>query len=183
MADLIITENYLKENGLVNDNTDMKVITPIIILVQDLYIHPILGSDLYDEIQTQINASTPNTTDAVSANNQTLLDRFVLPCMLWFTLCEVTPSMKYRYMNKGIMVKNSENSQPADLQEIKFLMDKWKNNAEVYAQRTTNFLRNNTDTYPLYIANTDCDDIKPNKNNFQSSIFLDDDSDECNIYG
>jgi hypothetical protein len=75
-------------------------------------------------------------------------------------------------MNKGIMVKNSENSAAADLSEIKFLMDKWKNNAEVYAQRTTNFLKANTTTYPLYIANSDCDDIQPNKNNDTSSLFL-----------
>lgn len=182
MADLIITERYLKENGLVNDNAEMKVITPMIVLVQDLYIHPILGSDLYNEIQEQINDSTAGTTDAVSAANQTLLDRYILPCILWYTLCEVTPAMKYRYMNKGIMVKNSENSQPADLQEIKFLMDKWKNNGEVYAQRTTNFLRANTTTYPLYCANTDYDDIKPNKNNYQSSIFLDDTSCDCEDY-
>jgi hypothetical protein len=176
MADLIITEKYLKENGLVNDNTSMKVITPMIVLVQDLYIHPILGSDLYNQIQTQIN------TSAVSSDSQTLLDRYVLPCILWYTLCEATPAMKYRYMNKGVMVKNSENSQPADLQEIKWLMDKWRNNAEVYAQRTTNFLKANTTTYPLYIANTDCDDIRPNKNNYQSSIFLDDNSEDCEGY-
>lgn len=173
MADLIITERYLKENGLVNDNADMKVITPIIVLIQDLYIHNILGTDLYNEIQTQIN------TDSVSADNQTLLDRHILPCMLWYTLCECTPAFKYRYMNKGVMVKNSDNSQPADLGEIKFLMDKWRNNAQVYHDRAIRFLKANRTTYPLYDANTDCDDIKPDKTGFGTSLYLPDDSEDC----
>jgi hypothetical protein len=166
MPDIIITENYLKQNSIVQDNTDMKLITPTIVLVQDIYIHPILGTDLYNSIQSQINAGS------VSTANQTLLDSYVLPTMIWYLLHECTPVFKYRYMNKGIMVKNSENSAAADLSEIKFLMDKWKNNAEVYAQRTTNFLKANTTTYPLYIANNDCDDIQPNKNNYTSSLFL-----------
>lgn len=136
MSNLIITQQYLKENGLINDNVDMKVITPTIILVQDIYIHPILGTDLYNEVQQQITDSTPNTVDAVSADNQTLLDNYVLPCMLWYTLCEATPAFKYRYMNKGIMVKNSDNSQPADLGEIKWLMDRWVEWAKPYPLRS-----------------------------------------------
>ena len=173
---LIITEYYLKQNSIVNENSDMKIITPTIILVQDIYIHPILGSDLYDEIQTQITTSTVGTVDAVSAANVTLLDNYILPTMLWFILCECTPVFKYRYMNKGVMVKNSENSAPADLAEIKFLMDRWKNNAEVYAERCTAFLKCNTDTYPLYCANPDGNDIKPNKTNYTNSLYLDPDS-------
>jgi hypothetical protein len=167
MADLIITENYLKQSSIINDNADMKVITPTVILVQDLYIHPILGTDLFNEIKTQISNSS------VSATNQTLLDDYILPTMVWYLLCECTPVFKYRYMNKGIMVKNSENSQPADLTEIQYLMDKWKNNAEAYAQRATNFLIRYSTTYPLYLANFESDEIKPNMNNYTSGLFLD----------
>lgn len=176
MPNLIITEKYLKESSIINDNTDMKVITPTIQLVQDIYIHPILGTDLYEEILQQIEDSTEDTNDAVSAANVELLDKYILPTILWYTLCECTPVFKYRYMNKGIMVKNSDNSSAADLGEIKFLMDKWKNNAELYAQRTTRFLKNNTDDYPLYIENTDCHKIKPNKTNFTGSLYLDPDA-------
>jgi hypothetical protein len=176
MSALIISENYLKEYSIINNNADMKVITPTIQLVQDIYIHPILGSDLYDEIITQINSNT------VTSLNQTLLDSYVIPCMLWYVLCECTPVFKYRYMNKGVMVKNSENSTPADLNEIQFLMDKWKNNAEVYAERITKYLRKNASSYPEYTSNPDYDDIKPNKSNYETGIYLDDSSDDdCNI--
>lgn len=177
MSALFISENYLKEYSIINNNADMKVITPTIQLVQDIYIHPILGTALYNDIITNLNANT------LSTDYQTLLDSYVIPCMLWYTLCECTPVFKYRYMNKGVMVKNSDNSQPADLNEIQFLMDKWKNNAELYAERITKFLRVNIATYPLYTQNFTYDKIQPNKTNFQTGIWLDDgdDRDWCNI--
>lgn len=176
MPSLIITERYLKENSVINDNADAKVITPTIFIVQDLYIHPILGTDLYEEIQTQVAA------DNVSAANQTLLDNYILPCLVQYVLCECSPVFQYRYMNKGVMQKSSDNSQPVDLGVIKYMMEKWKNNAESYAQRATKFLCANSDDYPLYIANTDADDIQPNKNNFNSSLFLEDDDCDCPGY-
>lgn len=169
MRDFItFSENYLKEVSVINDNVDAKTITPIIILVQDKYLHPILGSDLFDEIKEQIQTSTE------SADNVALLDNYIMPVIHWYVLKESTPAFKYKYMNKGIMVKNSDNSSAADLSEIKFLMDQWDNNAKWYAERLTKFLDNNTDIYPLYCANPDCDDIQPNKTNYRTSIYLGD---------
>jgi hypothetical protein len=87
-------------------------------------------------------------------------------------------------MNKGVMIKNSENSQPADLTEIQFLMDRAKNKAEELAERTTRFLRHNSSTYPLYTANAQYDEIRPNRNNYTGGIFVGDlrsDEDDCNI--
>ena len=175
MSALILTENYLKEYSIINGNTDMKVITPTIQLVQDIYVHPLIGTKLYNEIIGQIDNNTVTTL------NQTLLDSYIIPTMLWYLLCECTPVFKYRYMNKGVMVKNSDNSQPADLNEIQFLMDKWKNNAELYAERVTRFLRKNIADYPLYYQNMYYDEIKPNMTNFNTGIFLDD-MDERDFY-
>lgn len=172
-TNLIITEEYLKESSVINGNADMKVITPTIVLVQQIYIEDLLGTKLYNEILLQIQNGN------VSAQNQTLLDNYVLPCMLYYVLCECTPVFKYRYANKGVTIKNSENSQPADLQEILFLMDKWRNNAEKLAEKCTKFLLNNTTTYTLYLANTELDETQPNVNNITSGLSLDDPYDDC----
>ena len=168
MSNLIISENYLKEKSVINGNADMKVITPTIQLCQDKYIKPILGTDLYDQILSEIGSST------VTAENVTLLDNYILPALMWYILCEVTPVFKYRYANKGIQVNSSENSQSASLDEIQWLMDKWRNNAEWYGQQATKFLREESDStnYPLYLENDDCYKIKPIKNNFTSGLYL-----------
>jgi hypothetical protein len=173
MADfLTYTSDYLKTNGLLNTNIDPTVITPIIILVQDKYLHPILGTDLFSEIKTQIIAGS------LTGANTTLLDDHIEKVMLWYVLCEAAPAIKYQYMNKGVMVKSGDNLAAADLQEIQWNMANWKNNAEMYAERLTRFLAAKTTTYPLYLANNDCDDIRPNKTNYTSSLWLGDDDDE-----
>jgi hypothetical protein len=176
MASLIISENYLKEYTNINKNVDMTILTPILQEVQDFYIIPLLGTNLYNEVLGQVTAST------VTALNQTLLD-LVVPCMLHYAKMEAMPDMKYRLMNKGVMIKNSENSSAADLAEIQFLMDRSKNKAEIYAQRVTNYLNRYVSSYPLYISNSERDEIMPNKNNFTSGIMIDDGDDyDCDNY-
>jgi hypothetical protein len=103
--------------------------------------------------------------------------------MLHYAKMEAMPDMKYRLMNKGVMIKNSENSSAADLAEIQFLMDRSKNKAEIYAQRVTNYLNRYVSSYPLYISNVERDEIMPNRNNFTSGIMIDDnDCDDCYKY-
>lgn len=176
---LWITEDYVKDNTILNENIDWRLAQPILILVQDQYIHPILGTALFDEIADEIYANS------VSANNQTLLNRYIRKTIMWYLLSELVPILKYRMRNKGVMTSNSENSQPATLEEIQKLQSDFKNKAEWYAEMCTKFLRENSSTYTNYFANTvNSDDLVPNGNNFTSSIFLDDNCDECknNLY-
>lgn len=46
---LFISESYLKNNSLIDDNVDQRIILPSIITAQDMRSHPILGTPLYDE--------------------------------------------------------------------------------------------------------------------------------------
>ena len=73
---LWMSETYFKDNSILNDNVDWKVVQPIMIMVQDQYIHPVLGSDLFDEIADQIYNNN------VSALNQTLLNLYIRKCII-----------------------------------------------------------------------------------------------------
>lgn len=170
---IMMGETYLKQASIINDNADMKVITPTIEDVQRLYIEDLLGTQLYNSILSQIAANT------VTSLNQTLLDNYILPCMKFYVLCECTPAFKWRYMNKGVMVKNSENSSPADTQEVLYLMDKWKNNAEKLAQKCTAYLVSKSATYPLYVANTETYESQPNIQNYTGGLYLRDSDLDC----
>ena len=178
---LWMTEDYFKENSVLNDNVDWRLVQPIMIMVQDQYIHPLLGTDLFDTIADEIYASS------VSTENETLLNLYLRKVILYYTLAELGKVLKYRYQNKGVMVRNSENSQPASLEEVQEMYDYWKNKAEWQAERATKFLRENasSSTYPDYYAQiVTGDDIIPNSTNFTSSLYLDDDRDSCkeNLY-
>jgi len=168
---LFITETFLKKHSNIDGNVDTKYITPVIELVQDLYVLPILGTALYDEIAAQIVA------DNVSAANQTLLNDHVQKAMLYYVLAEGLPSFNYKIENKSVATKTSDNSQPVDISIIHSEVARYKNLAEMYAQRTTRFLRANVSStlYTAYNnAGDDFDTIQPTTNNYSVGWVLDD---------
>jgi hypothetical protein len=177
-----MTEDYFKDNSVLNENVDWTIVQPIMIMVQDQYIHPILGTDLFDTIADEIYAGT------VSTENETLLNLYLRKVIIYYTLAELAQVLKYRYMNKGVMVRNGENSQPASQEEVQAQYSYWKQKAEWQSERATKFLRENATTtvYADYYASViTSDDILPNSTNFTTSIFLDNgDCNECkdNIY-
>jgi hypothetical protein len=173
MATLFVTEEYLKKNSLINDNVDMDVVVPVLIKIEDMFIQPIIGTGLFNELKTQIEASTaPDYNSAVTSLNRTLLE-LIRKCMVWYFMSEAPLAFTFRFMNKGVMKKSSDNSTPAELSEINNLMDKYKNDAEWYAERITNHLKENSADYPLYSnPGSGCDTIRPNTTNYTCGMNL-----------
>jgi hypothetical protein len=174
MANYIFDANYLKQSTVINDNVDDKLISQAILDVQRMHIEELLGTALYSQIMTQIAANS------VSANNQTLLDNYVVPCMRQYVLAECAWMFQYKFWNKGILTSSSDNSQTVDFSTIKFIMDQYRNKAEKLAEICTKYLRDNTATYTLYLSNTEPYQVQPNKNNYTTGLFLDSDEQTCN---
>lgn len=174
---LFITENFVKENSPVNGNVDDKYIRSTIDICQRMYILPILGTALYDEITTEISANS------VSADNVTLLEDYIQDALLYYTLSEAISLMVYKMENKSIVKKNSDNSTPIDSYEVAALRDSFRDKAEFFANRATKYLLENATSskYATFLdAGSGVDTIHPNKNNYKSGWVLDD---EVNING
>jgi hypothetical protein len=165
-----LSEATLKAESILQDNVDMKVISPTIYDVQRFYILPILGTSLYNDVSTQIENSN------VSAANQTLLDEYIQPAMIWYCRYELPMNMNYKYFNKSVGVQNADNMTPASMDEIMVIMDRAKNKAEFYAERCTKFLLSNQITYPLYLnqPDADIDTIWAKKTNYTNGMVIGD---------
>jgi hypothetical protein len=165
---LFLSEQTLKQRSVLQENVDMKIVTPTIIEVQEFYILPILGTSLYNELKTQIAANT------VSVANKNLIDNYITNTMIWYMQVELPLSMNYKYFNKSVGVQNADNMQPANMSEIRDLMDEARNKAQVYAERLTKFLLQNTKIYPLYLTQTGVgiDTIFPQRTNYNSGLVL-----------
>lgn len=171
MADVFfISKAYLEEMSVINENTDWKILKPTIIMVQDIYLQKILGTPLYNDLKTKLIA---DITLATYPNEKALIDNYISKALVWYIKMEATMEFKFRYMNKGVMVKNSDNSQPADTNDLKYLMDKWRVNAEMYAQLLTDYLIMNTQTFPKYLEVDDSGMVAKQKN-YTSGIYLQD---------
>jgi hypothetical protein len=166
---LFISETTLKDRSLLQDNVDPKLIRPTIKQAQDMYIEPILGTGLYQELQTQIEDAT------VSVLNAKLLNLYITDCICWYVASEMVMSLGFKMTNKNVLRKNSENSNDASLSELFDLMEYYKNKAQWYAQRVTNYLCENIVDYPLYNnPGSGSDVIQPNGTSYSTGMYLGD---------
>lgn len=168
MADivLLISETYLKEGTILNENADIKVIKPNIKLAQDMYIHTTLGTDLYNQILSQVDANT------LTVANTTLLVDWIKPCLKHFVLYHLGRDLLYKWMNKGIVTKSSDNSSPVDADVLNSIRTEYQDIAQWYRENLIKFLCAHESDYPSYTTNNTSDKLYPRKSGYSSPIYL-----------
>ena len=169
---LFISVNTIKERTGLHSNVDDKLILPEIQTAQDMYILPMLGSNLYERLQDGIVANDLN------ADEITLLDDFVTTTLMYFVLSELPVGLSYQMFNKGIMRKTSDNGLNPDMQELIDVANRYRARAEFYKQRTIKYLRQNAalGKYPQYVNfGVGIDKIRPERDAYQASMWLGDD--------
>ena len=102
MAVLFISETYVKNNSIIDENVDVRLILPSIRDSQELRLHPILGTPFYNDLRDKIAAGTLN------ADEINLLDNYVAPSMLQWTLYECSTSLLFKYRNKSVELKTAK---------------------------------------------------------------------------
>tara|TARA_R100001443_G_scaffold57478_1_gene68199 strand:+ start:1752 stop:2318 length:567 start_codon:yes stop_codon:yes gene_type:complete len=160
---IFISEDKLKSSSTINGNVDAELLKPYLKVAQDLHIHPVLGTDLYNAIQDGIQ----NTS--LTANETTLLNDYIADALTQWTLYEALPFLSYKIMNADIVRKAGENSQSASKDEITFLRDIVRNTAEFYTKRMVDYLRHNNTLFPEYTTNTN-EDMSPTKVSYTSAM-------------
>ena len=129
-------------------------------------IQPIVGSAL--EMVSQVVSGT------TTALNTTLLEDYIQPAMVQWLYYELPMVLAFKYMNKGMVRRTSEESSQMSMDEITRLTDKVKNDAEWYSERITRYLMENRTDYPLFNSPPSAlDTIYPNGTNYNTGMALD----------
>jgi hypothetical protein len=164
---LFIDEQTLKDYSIISDNVDFKQLRPEIITVQDLYIQDIVGSGIYNELKTQIQTNT------VSANNQTLLNDYIQPCLMWRVMAESPLALSFKYANKGVVNKTGENSVMPSMPDMANIIGKYQDRSESYAEKLVNYLIANDTLYPLYLnPGSGVDTVYPRRRSFTTGFAM-----------
>src|SRR5687767_3058090 len=112
---LFISESKLKARSLIGANVDMKVIRPIVFMVQDRYLHPILGTALLRDLDDMLGDNDGILTSSAYA---TLMQEFIHPCLIWYIQGELHKFNTAKIAGKGTITKNSDNQQPLTMSEL-----------------------------------------------------------------
>jgi hypothetical protein len=164
---LFISEQFLKDNTVINDNVEFKQLRPVIMAAQDMQIQEAIGSALFAELKAQVIAST------VTSLNNTLITDYIQPALLYWCLAEAPLVITYKLANKGMVTHNSENQSPASMNEVNYMAKQYRAKAEWYTNRITEYLLLNEQSYPLFM---ECPPhgIAARQNQFTTSLFIGD---------
>lgn len=175
---LLISDQMIKDRTTIHGNIDPKLLYPNIKVAQDLYIHPILGTALYNKLLNAISDGTIISLPA-NANYKTLIDRYIVDALMYYTLSELPIPMSYQFWNKGVLRKQGENTELPSMSELLELGSKYRNWAESYGNRLRLYLRQNASTlFPEYLnPGTGEDDINPQNKTFTMPVWLGGDGD------
>ncbi|QDP49141.1 MAG: hypothetical protein Unbinned706contig1001_20 [Prokaryotic dsDNA virus sp.] len=172
---LLITADYYKRNSVVNLNVDEELIHPQIIKAQNMNIERVLGSNLFNTLLEQVSLSN------VEPRMVTLLEDYIQPALVEWVTYTALPYFNFKITNKSVAKKSSDNSTPSELNEVNFLRQDIRDDAEYLSDRLTKYLQASLDVFPEYDTNnSDYDDIKPVKNNFFSGIYLSNNNNNTN---
>lgn len=165
---LLILPSVLKDRTQMHTNTDDKLIYPTIKVVQDMYIMPLLGTALFNKIQSEIEA------DTLAGNYKDLMDDFLIDCICWLTISELPDTINFQFWNGGVGSIQPEEVTNAELGTLYNLKNKYKNYAEHYMKRARLYLLENASTlFPEYRNNpTGIDSVLPDQTSYTNPIYL-----------
>jgi hypothetical protein len=153
---LFINRTDLIRNSIMDGNISTDKFIQFIKIAQEIDVQQIMGTDLYNGLSDAM----PNIEDAGNERWKKILDDYIVPMLIWYAQSNYYPFAAYQVKQGGVFKHTSENSVSVDKNEVDFLVEKARTNAEWYSRRFIDFMCFNETTYPEYTSNTN-DDIYP----------------------
>jgi hypothetical protein len=144
---LLITRDDIVRLTALNGNTDVDKYIQFVKIAQDIHIQNYLGTKLLQKIQADIIAGT------LSGNYESLVETYVKPMLIHWSLVEYLPFAAYTIANKGVYKHSSENSENVEKNEVDFLIEKERQIAQHYTERFIDYIVFNNDLFPEYTLN------------------------------
>lgn len=156
MKALFISREDLVRYTPISGNLDFDRVVQYVEIAQDIHVHEILGSKLYEKLQADILGST------LTGDYLTLVNTYIKPTLAQYALLEFLPFSQYTINNKGVFKHTSENANGLERNEINIMTEATRDTATHYAQRLVDHICAYPNKYPEYYTNN-IDDIHPVK--------------------
>ena len=159
---LFITTEDIKRYSVISGSVDPDKLIFYVEIAQDTEIQNYLGTVLLEKLQSLIIAGTVN--DPANAAYKTLLETYVKPMTIYWSLVQLMSFIPYTIANGGVYKHTSESSETVSKDEVDYLAEKYRDIAQFYTNNFIDFMVYNQTTYPEYNANTN-DDTYPDTSN------------------
>lgn len=144
---LFISVDNVLNDGVFSKNIDPQYITQAIEWAQDNFIQQILGTDLYNQIQTEAG-TTPNT---LTPANETLLNDYLIPALIQRAKYHASYWIWAKFSNKSVLTKGSDVGSPVDIGTVEVLKNQFAAQSIQMGNIAIKYLQYNQTDFPLYI--------------------------------
>ena len=155
---LFISRTDLVRNSIIDGNIDTDKFIQFIKLAQEIHIQNYLGTELYNKLGTLI--SDGSIDDSGNAKYKTLLNDYVAQMLIWFAQVDYIPFAAYSIRNGGVYKHRSETADTVGKNEVDYLVEKARTNAQWYTRRFIDYMNFNSTNFPEYTSNSN-EDINP----------------------
>ena len=164
---LYISSTRIKKDTALGGSVDDNIIMPYILLAQDMFILPVLGTDLDAKLKADIQAGS------LAGAYKTLVETYIQPALVQFSFTELAPFLRLRFVNNSVVVMgDTDTGSSATYDDLRPIISRSKDAAEFYRQRLIDYLRNNSSSFSEYTSNSGSD-LDPTVNNYFAGINLD----------
>ncbi len=141
---LFITPAEIKKTTIIGGNVDVDKFTFSIANVMITVIEPLLGSELFDKINTDFIA------DTLTGDYLFLFDEFVKPITKFEASGEYIEISGYTLDNAGLFRHAPDNAETVNIDETYKLSQKYRAMAQMYVQRFDKWICKNASSIPEY---------------------------------
>jgi len=154
---LFISEKDLTTYTNIDGNVDKNKYVQYIRVAQDIHVQNYMGSKLFESLKTKIQNKT------LGGDYLTLLNEYIKPMTIYWTMVEFLPHSVYTIANKGAYKHFSDNSEVLGSEDLNYLVEKNRDIAQNYSRRFVDYMCFNAPSkFPEYYENRN-EDIHPER--------------------
>lgn len=150
IQNILINEKYLKEFSPIPLNYNLKEVQNYVKIAEQIWIEPILGFNLYEELLYQVK------NNEVTEENSTLLVEGVYPLLGYAVVLEALPFIWSHVTEVGVTKGKSDNSDSLDLKDMTYVEAHIRRQVEVRKDFLLKFLCEHCKSYPLFEPSGRC---------------------------
>lgn len=150
----LITEQELKDSGLIDKNMLSNYLAQAIELAQDTGLQFLIGSALYKKLRNE------------EIQDDELMSR-IKPYLLYKTVSELQMLNEFKMRNAGTVYANDVNYGTVPIETVQHIAKYYDDKAQFYGNQITKYLAVN----PITVE-TDKTDVKPDPKHYNSGLWL-----------
>ena len=166
---LLISEKYLKENSVINNNVDSCYLLPAIQTAQEIALQQLIGTKLYNRICSMVSDGTINSNEQY----KTLLDNYIIPYLQQVVLREIQIPLFGKLRNAGVLQSTDQQTQILTIKDVEYIKEYYNAQSVFYGDRLTKYLLANNHIFTDFLTCDDCSQLHGKVGgNTNSGIYL-----------